>query len=67
MAGMKGFYIGLGVLAVGGAGVLLLVGDRAAAVPTGPIEMADIAAARDWGAYVVGDADAPVEIIEYSE
>jgi len=67
MAGMKGFYIGLGALAVGGAGVLFLVGGGAAAVPTGPIDMAAIAAARDWGGYVVGDADAPVEIIEYAD
>lgn len=67
MAGMKGFYIGLGALAVGGAGALFLVGGGAAAVPTGPIDMAAIAAARDWGGYVVGDADAPVEIIEYAD
>ncbi|MCH6547893.1 MAG: DsbA family protein [Gemmatimonadetes bacterium] len=64
---MKGFYIGLGALAVGGAGVLFLVGGGAAAVPTGPIDMAAIAAARDWDGYVVGDADAPVEIIEYAD
>ncbi len=68
MAGMKGFYIGVGVLAVGGAGVLFLaMGGGAAAVPTGPIDMAAIEAARDWGGYVVGDADAPVEIIEYAD
>ncbi len=67
MAGMKGFYIGLGALAVGGAGALFLVGGGAAAVPTGPIDMAAIAAARDWDGYVLGDADAPVEIIEYAD
>ncbi len=67
MAGMKGFYIGVGALAIGGAGVLLLMGGGAAAVPTGPIDMAAIEAARDWGGYVVGDADAPVEVIEYAD
>ena len=67
MAGMKGFYIGLGALAVGGAGALFLVGGGAAAVPTGPIDMAAIAAARDWDGDVLGDADAPVEIIEYAD
>ncbi len=67
MAGMRGFYIGLGALAVGGAGVLFLVRGGAATVPTGPIDLAAIAAARDWGGYLVGDADAPVEIIEYAD
>ena len=68
MAGMKGFYLGVGALAVGGVGVLFLArGGGAAAVPTGPIDMAAIEAARDWGGYVVGDADAPVEIIEYAD
>ncbi len=67
MAGMKGFYIGVGALAVGGAGVLFLVGSGAATVPTGPIDITAIEAARDWGGYVVGDADAPVEIIEYAD
>ncbi len=68
MAGMKGFYIGLGALAVGGAGVLFVaMGRGGATVPTGPIDLAAIEAARDWGGYVVGDADAPVEIIEYAD
>ena len=68
MAGMKGFYIGVGALAVGGAGVLFVaMGSGAAAVPTGPIDLAAIEAARDWGGYVVGEADAPVEVIEYAD
>ncbi len=68
MAGMKGFYIGLGALAVGGAGVLLVAMSRGAAeLPSGPIEVAAIESGRGWGGYVVGDADAPVEIIEYAD
>ena len=68
MAGMKGFYVGLGVLAVGGAAVLLVAMARGAAeLPSGPIEVAAIESGRGWGGYVVGDADAPVEIIEYAD
>ena len=67
MAGIKKFYIGLGALAVGGAGVLFLAMRGGAAVPTGPIEMTAIEAARDWEGYVVGDADAPVEVIEFAD
>jgi protein-disulfide isomerase len=68
MAGMKGFYIGVGALAVGGAGVLFMaMGGGATAMPTGPIDKAAIEAARDWEGYTVGNADAPVEIIEYAD
>ena len=56
MAGMKGFYVGLGALAVGGAGVLFVsMGTGASAVPTGPIDLVAIEAA------------APVEVIEYAD
>ena len=67
MAEIKKFYMGLGALAVGGAGVLFLAMRGGAAVPTGPIEMTAIEAARDWEGYVVGDADAPVEVIEFAD
>ena len=68
MAGMKGFYVGFGALVVGGAGVLLVaMGRGAAELPSGPIEVAAIESGRGWGGYVVGDADAPVEIIEYAD
>ena len=68
MAGMKGFYVGFGALAVGGAGVLLVAMARGAAeLPSGPIEIAAIESGRGWGGYMLGDADAPVEIIEYAD
>jgi protein-disulfide isomerase len=68
MAGMKGFYVGLGALAVGGAGVLFVsMGTGASAVPTGPIDLVAIEAARDWEGYVIGEAAAPVEVIEYAD
>lgn len=68
MAGMKGFYVGFGALAVGGAGVLLVAMARGAAeLPSGPIDVTAVESGRGWGGYVVGDADAPVEIIEYAD
>ena len=68
MAGMKGFYYGLGALAVGGAGVLLVaMSGGAPSLPSGPIDLAAIEAARGWPGYVSGDANAPVEIIEYAD
>ena len=67
MSGMKGFYVGLGALVVGGAGVLWVAMGRGASLPSGPIGIAAIENARGWGGYVMGDADAPVEIIEYAD
>ena len=65
---MKGFYIGLGVLAVGGAGVLLVAMSRGGAtLPSGPISVEAIEMARSWPGHVLGDPDAPVEIIEYAD
>ena len=59
MAGMKGFYVGFGVLVVGGAGVLLVaMGREAAELPSGPIDVAAIETgvapaylARAWQTY----------------
>ena len=68
MAGMKGFYIAVSALAVGGVGVLFVaMRGGGAAVPTGPIDVAAIEAARDWEGYMFGNADAPVEVIEYAD
>jgi protein-disulfide isomerase len=64
---MKGFYVGLGVLVVGGAGVLWVAMDRGASLPSGPIDIAAIENAQGWRGYVMGDADASVEIIEYGD
>jgi protein-disulfide isomerase len=65
---MKGFYIGLGALAVGGIGVLLVAMSRGGAtLPSGPINVEAIEMARSWPGYVLGDPNAPVEIIEYAD
>jgi protein-disulfide isomerase len=65
---MKGFYIGLGALAVGGVGVLVVAMSRGGAtLPSGPINVEAIEMARSWPGYVLGDPEAPVEIIEYAD
>ncbi len=67
MAGLKGFYIGIGGVAVVGIGALAMAMARGAALPSGPIELAAIESARGFGGYEIGDADAPVEIVEFAD
>ena len=68
MAGLNGFYVGLGAVAVVGTGALVMaMGRGGAALPSGPIEMSAIESAREFGGYVIGSPDAPVEIIEFAD
>ena len=67
MAGLKGFYIGIGAVAVVGIGALAMAMARGAALPSGPIELAAIESARGFGGYQIGDAEAPVEIVEFAD
>ena len=67
MAGLKGFYIGIGAVAVVGIGALAMAMAGGAALPSGPIELAAIESARGFGGYEIGDADAPVEIVEFAD
>ncbi len=67
MAGLKGFYIGIGAVAVVGIGALAMAMAGGAALPSGSIELAAIESARGFGGYEIGDADAPVEIIEFAD
>lgn len=62
---LKPFYIGLGLIAVGGAAAIWLArarGSEAVSVPVGPVPVA----AADFEGYPLGADSAPVEIIEYS-
>ena len=68
MAGMKGFYVGLGAIAVFGAGALATAMVRGgASLPSGPIDISAIEEARGFGGYSVGDPGAPVEIVEFAD
>ncbi len=68
MAGMKGFYVGLGAIAVLGAGALATAMVRGgASLPSGPIDLSAIEEARGFGGYSVGDPGAPVEIVEFAD
>lgn len=68
MAGLKGFYIGLGAIAIVGGGALWWTSVNAAStVPLGPIPMDAVEAARGFDGYVLGDESAPVDVIEYAD
>ena len=68
MAGMKGFYVGLGAIAVFGAGALAMAMLRGgASLPSGPIDISAIEEARGFGGYSLGDPGAPVEIVEFAD
>ncbi|MDH5643114.1 MAG: DsbA family protein, partial [Gemmatimonadota bacterium] len=68
MARMKGFYMMLGVMAIVGGGVLAFMAmSGGSPLPSGPIDPAAIDAARSFGGYTIGNADAPVEIVEYAD
>ncbi|MCZ6917530.1 MAG: thioredoxin domain-containing protein [Gemmatimonadetes bacterium] len=67
MAGMKGFYIGIGVVVVIGGGALLRAGWVGAVLPTDPIDLASIEAGRAFGGYALGDEDAPVQVVEFAD
>jgi protein-disulfide isomerase len=67
MAGMKGFYMILGGVAIAGAGALWWSNSGAASLPDDPISSGAIDAERGWPGYVEGSADAPIELIEYAD
>jgi len=68
MAGMKGFYVGIGAIAVLGAGALVTAMVRGGpSLPSGPIQISAIEEARGFGGYAVGDPGAPVEIVEFAD
>lgn len=67
MAGLKGLYVGLGGLVVVGAGALVMGMGGDATLPSGPIDMAAIEAGRSFEGYTLGEASAPVEIVEFAD
>ncbi len=67
MAAMKGFYVGIGAVAVIGAGALVMAGRSGGVLPAGPIDLAAIEAGRAFTGYTVGNEDAPVEVIEFAD
>lgn len=68
MAGMKGFYLGLGGVAIVGAGALWWASQNAAAtVPLGPIPVDAVLSAKGFAGYVEGPSDAPVEVVEFAD
>ena len=67
MAGLKGFYVGLGGVAVVGTGVLVMAMRGGASLPSGPIDVSAIESARGFGGHTVGDPSAPVEIVEFAD
>ena len=67
MAGLKGFYVGLGAVTAVGAGALVMAMARGGAMPSGPIDISAIESARGFGGYAVGDTAAPVEIVEFAD
>lgn len=65
--GQKGFYAALGAIALAGAGWLVytLAGGSTPTIPVNAtITAADTAG---WQGYVLGDPNAPVEVIEYAD
>ena len=67
MAGMKGMYVGIGVIAAVGAGAVAMSMRGGSVLPNDPIDLATVAAARGFEGYTTGRDDAPVEIIEYAD
>ena len=68
MAGMKGFYMVLGGIALVGTGALWWASNGGGAgLPSDALSRAAIDAERAFPGYVEGSEDAPVELIEYAD
>ena len=68
MAGMKGFYMVLGGIALAGTGALWWASNGGGGgLPSDPLPRSAIDAERAFPGYVEGSDDAPVELVEYAD